>query len=126
MKSLNSMYILQNGKPIRCDDIEQWGKWFRNFENRKVAHTEFPEKNIYVSTVFMAINHYTSSFSEDKPVLWETMIFNSKWESIYDYQKRYSSLEDAVEGHKYAWQYVMKQENLFHNSVKIKHSEKND
>lgn len=48
---------------------------------------------VRVSTVFLGLDH---SFGAGPPVLWETMIFGGDHD---EYQERYTSYEDAVEGH---------------------------
>jgi hypothetical protein len=55
---------------------------------------------ILISTVFLGINH---SFGGSKPVLWETMGFmpsHTGRDTIEDSEDRYTSLEEALAGHK--------------------------
>lgn len=84
-------YILdKNNEAQECDDIMEWGLWFSNFENRRVAEDIID--GIKVSTIFLGIDH---AFGGGPPVLWETMVFGSNSE----YQDRYTSHEDALVGH---------------------------
>ena len=62
-------------------------------------------KKAFVSTVFLGLDHSWLDHSE--PLLWETMIFgNTKHDQ---YQKRYSSYEDALKGHETAVKLLKKE-----------------
>jgi hypothetical protein len=71
----NGLYILDESgeKPVRCDHLEKWAHWFEDSEQRRVAATTFNGGKIFVSTVFLGVDH---SFGGDTPVLWETMVFD--------------------------------------------------
>jgi hypothetical protein len=64
-----------------------------------IRHTNY--KGIRVSTIFMALDH---SFNEGPPVLFESMVFykdKKQTKEYYDqYQTRYTSYNDAIEGHR--------------------------
>jgi hypothetical protein len=100
---MSGKYILNGHKPIPCDDIIKWGKWFETGE-RTVAKDTID--NILISTVFLGLDH---SFGNrgllDKPVLFETMIFGGEHDQ---YQDRYTSWEDAKKGHQKALKLVKK------------------
>ena len=71
----------------------------KNRERKKVAYDELKDRNGddgNVSTVFLGLDH---SWSGGKPVLWETMIFGGEHD---EYQARYTTYEDALEGHQEA------------------------
>jgi hypothetical protein len=87
-------YVLdKDNKPVEAD-IDEWGKFFENIENRRVASTMVGAH--HVSTVFLGIDH---NWSDDgSPILWETMIFSSDVD-IDNQCWRYSSYEDALKGH---------------------------
>lgn len=51
----------------------------------------------HISTVFLAINHTWGG--KGPPILWETMIFGGEYKNGEEYQERYSSHADALEGH---------------------------
>lgn len=99
-------YILDDeGNPIPCDDLYEWGRWFETAmrEGRKHLKQE-TVGNYWISTVFLGMNH--RHFSDGPPLLWETMICNrvdddikSRW---LDYQDRYSTKEEALAGHEAA------------------------
>lgn len=91
-------YILdENKQPIACD-VETYFKWHDSLpsENKTglgytVARDHVGEA--YVSTVFLGVDH---RFAEDKPVLWETMVFEAGED---DQCERYTSELDAIAGH---------------------------
>ena len=90
-------YILdKDGNPVTCEDAIEWAQWFERPESRRVA-LDHPAPSIRVSTVFLGLDH---SFAEGTaPILWETMIFGGPHDG---FQRRYSSKEEALEGHKKA------------------------
>ena len=95
-------YILdEENKPVKSS-ISIAGEWLDKNLKRKAVKQEYIG-DVYVSTVFLGLDH---SFKSDKPVLWETMIFGGDHDQ---YQERYTSYEDAFEGHQKAL-------NLINNS----------
>lgn len=89
-------YILVDGKPVPEPDLL---KWARSFERRWQLKSEVGE--VQVSTVFLGLDH---SFSGGTPILFETMIFGG---DVDEYQVRYATMEEAVEGHKVAVDMVL-------------------
>lgn len=83
-----------NDNPVPCDDVLTWGKWFGQPVNRHLADDTI--NGCRISTVFLGLDH---SFGSGQPVLWETMIFGGTHDQ---YQDRYTSKADALEGHKKA------------------------
>ncbi len=95
-------YILdENNKPIRSTIVD-CGEWLEENPERKAVKQERIGK-IFISTVFLGLDH---AWNSDTPVLWETMIFGGEHDQ---YQERYSSYEDALEGHQKALNLVNKQ-----------------
>src|SRR6185437_3643792 len=88
-------YILRGKEVVPCGDVLEWGEWFQTAE-RHVAKTQVGP--LTVSTVFLGLNH---QFFGGAPLLFETMIFGSHAGDEYDesYQDRYSTWDEAVEGH---------------------------
>lgn len=85
-------YILdEEGNPKIEHDIMKWAEWFETSNDRIVGRTDVG--NLTVSTVFLGVNH---GFETPLPVLWETLVFGGE---TYDFEARYTSLEDAKEGH---------------------------
>lgn len=70
---------------------------------RIVGYEERQGGAIRISTVFLCTPHYGPSGAVD--ALWETMIY---WTGgpLDDWQQRYTSVEDAREGHKKAIEWV--------------------
>lgn len=64
----------------------------------KQDYFELGDRRYFMSTVDLGIDH---SFFSDKPIYWETMIFDhTNGEDFGDlYCERYSSLEDAIANH---------------------------
>lgn len=83
-------YILKGKKPVPCDNVLKWGRWFETAK-RKVALTK--QGRVSVSTVFLGLNH---NFGAGKPLLFETMVFGSPCDQD---QERYSTWEEAEAGH---------------------------
>ena len=83
--------------PVPCESVDKLCKWqdslpgdvVRAGMGFQVADSDVGGRR--VSTVFMGIDH---SFGEGPPLLWETMTFPDG-----DICERYSSHQDALEGH---------------------------
>ena len=86
-------YILDGHKPIPVNDAMIWARWFETADKR-VAKTLLPE-GIKVSTIFWGLDHNHSG--EGPPLIFETMVFGGKFDKEME---RYSSWEEAEEGHK--------------------------
>ena len=101
MGNYNHYYILEDDEKTAIEATrEVFFKWVINGKKR-VAKTEISE--IEISTVFLGINHAISP--EDPPQIFETMIFGGEHD---EYQERYSTYEEAVEGHERACELVRK------------------
>ena len=88
-------YILdENNKPIRSTIVE-YGKWIEENPERKAVKQERID-DIFISTVLLGLDH---AWNSDIPVLWKTMIFGGEHDQYMD---RYTSYEDALEGHQQA------------------------
>lgn len=86
-------YILQGHTPVPEPDLMKWAAWQeREREARRVALDKVGE--VTISTVFLAMNH---GWGEEKPVLFETMVFGGP---LDEEQERYTTWEEAEEGHK--------------------------
>lgn len=84
----------KEGKNI---DIEEYGRLFEDIEYRLVKQECIG--NRMISTVWLGLNH---AFFKDQPLLiFETMVFSEDENDPYNNdQYRYSTLEEAEEGHK--------------------------
>jgi hypothetical protein len=84
-------YILVDRVPFAVD-VLTWGKWFRNFDNRRVAQDHIGK--VRISTVFLGLDHNMRASGD--PILFETMIFGGP----LDHQQwRYCTYSDAERGH---------------------------
>jgi hypothetical protein len=112
--------LAEDGKtPIPVADMVEWAKAFGDIA-RKVAEVHYKrgKRRYYIITVFLGLDY---SFSDGPPVLWETMIFGHSRTITYElggrsrkyhpdvYMNRYSSYEDALEGHRKALEWARKQ-----------------
>lgn len=95
-------YILRDKIPVEIDEISEWGRWIEGLQNRIVAKDMIGK--VKVSTVFLGIDH---GFGDGPPILFETMIFGGEHD---DYQERYSTWEQAEEGHKRAVRLVKEEQ----------------
>jgi hypothetical protein len=89
------MYYKLNGREIEKTDAMS--------ENISLFRDKIGEASI--STVFLSLDHGVSRFfgGEGLPVLFETMIFGGEHG---DYQERYSTYDEAEEGHRKAVEMV--------------------
>ncbi len=87
-------YMLEGHTPVLVEDLIEWAKNFE-IENRRVAQTVLPN-GTRVSTVFLGLDH---NYGDGEPILFETMIFGGNHDQ---HQERYSTWEEAEEGHKQA------------------------
>jgi hypothetical protein len=84
-------YILDAKKPVECEDLLTWAKWFET-ANRHVAVEE--RDGVRVSTVFLGHDHRFGG--DGPPILFETMIFGGPNDQDQDW---YSTWEEAEAGH---------------------------
>lgn len=98
IRNRNMYYILSGHDVVPIGSVELWGQWFETAD-RRVDYTEVGSTEI--STVFLGMDHL---FSDDgPPEVFETMIFGGP---LSDSQWRYSTWEQAEEGHAKAVQAV--------------------
>ena len=90
---MSTHYILNEDKSVTAvDSVIEWAKGFAKAD-RRVERTNIPEFGSDVSTVFLGLDHQWGSGS---PLLFETMIFGGDMDG---YQERYSTWDEAVNGH---------------------------
>lgn len=97
---MNNTYILKGKIPVPCNFLE-WGEWLENPNNRIVSVTKIGD--VKISTVFLGLDHQFYITGEERPALFETMIFKGEHD---DFQERYSTWDEAEEGHKKAVELV--------------------
>jgi hypothetical protein len=91
----------ENNKPIKSTII-QYSEWIEKNPERKAVKQEHIG-DAFISTVFLGLDH---AWDSEIPVLWETMIFGGEHDQ---YQDRYTSYEDALEGHQTALTLITKE-----------------
>jgi hypothetical protein len=88
MTKLFNSYKLVDKKPVPCTPEESYQT------DKRVAYDSFGQ-DISVSTVFLHIDHAWES--DEEPILFETLVFGGQHDG---YMQRYSTWEQAEEGHK--------------------------
>lgn len=97
-------YYLNEDKSVVPCDIKKWSEQFARMtatNNRHVGDDLIDD--IWVSTVWLGADH---GGIEGKPLLFETMVFPSQTSPREIYCDRYSTWDEAVQGHKKAVQWV--------------------
>jgi len=94
---MKDTYILDGHTPVQEPDILKWGRWLDENNHTRVALDTI--RGCRVSTVFLGLDHSYCYDEVHEPVLFETMIFGGKYDQ---YQDRYCTWDEAIEGHKKA------------------------
>ena len=105
---MSDYYYLKEDHSYDPCDLPTWSNQFEELSRagkRKVAHDIV--EGLRVSTVWLGLDHNFLRIG-GKPHLFETMIFDDDgdygWD--YDYQERYTTWNEAVEGHKKAIEWI--------------------
>jgi hypothetical protein len=98
-KRFEYYWLDENKRAIPCSR-DTWSELFDR-ENRSLADEDIEGKR--VSTVFLGLNH-NHDIKSTIPLIFETMVFNENHSDIY--MDRYSTWEEAEEGHKKAVEWV--------------------
>lgn len=96
-------YLLDEDKQPYSVPIELYLKLHEDMSMKQTAIDLVDD--VRISTVFLGMDHgwNINNNPNYKPILWETMIFGGEHS---DYQERYTSHKDALEGHKKALELV--------------------
>ncbi len=92
---MKQMYYKRDGTPYPDDNPVKWAIDSKNQDGR-VAEDILPDGK-RISTVFLGLNH---NWGEGPPLIFETMVFPSETEGNDLDMDRYSTEEQALEGHK--------------------------
>ncbi len=92
---MTDKYILKGHEAIPTDSLMEWGKMMEN-QNRIVKQETLPNGK-FVSTVFLGIDH---QFGNGPPLIFETMVFDNGRSGRDEDMERYTTWEQAEEGHK--------------------------
>lgn len=98
------MYFDKQLNPI---SQTQWAEFVKDKSYMRIKMDNIT-KDTFVSTVWLGIDH---SFWNGDPIIFETMIFSDQNKMIDWYQKRYSTLEEALQWHQDALDYAYTQIN---------------
>lgn len=95
-------FILDENNNAIPATLMEWGMFLENEHDRKIVKQEMVN-GFRVSTVFLGLDHNWNIFNEEnhKPHIFETMVFKGEG-GTENYCDRYSTWEEAEEGHKVA------------------------
>ena len=93
-----SHYYLNEDKTYRPASLHEWATQFEHME-RHVGDDQVNGK--HVSTVWLGLDH---NYYGGLPLVFETMVFNEDGSDIYC--ERYTTWQEAEEGHQKATQWV--------------------
>lgn len=87
--------ILKDKKVIPVESFMVWEEWFETAD--RIVKQETLSDGKWISTVFLGINH---GFYIGEPLWFETMVFPKKNDFLDLDIERYTTWEEAEEGHK--------------------------
>jgi hypothetical protein len=90
-------YFVLDGHTAVPSDLLTWAKFFEAGDNRAVASADFGGDAV-VSTVFLGLNH--AYLPDAPPLLFETMVFADAYPAIDQEQRRYTTWDEAMRGHR--------------------------
>ena len=96
------LHILKYRKPVPCNRLMKWAKWYERAKNRRVRASWI--NGTLVSTIFLAVDY--QFLVNGKPLLFETMIFCD--EEGNEECGRCSTWREALYNHKAAKKIVKK------------------
>lgn len=103
-------WIRDENHEVHQVDLMTWARWFEEQDKRGeqnlriVKRTRFADGTT-ISTVFLGLDHGWGR--SQRPVLFETMIFGpGKGDTAWDFQERYCTEAQALEGHERARAHV--------------------
>lgn len=97
-------YYLLEDKTYRPATLMEWSEQFEEMSVNKTKHVGNDIIGDYhISTVWLGLDH---NFLGGKPLVFETMVFEHPRDSCDIYMERYSTWDEAVEGHKTAIEWV--------------------
>jgi hypothetical protein len=96
-KDAPNPYCDKEGNPM---SLWEWMNFNNDMSYKVIGKDDFGK--IHVSTVWLGLNHNFEPFG--KPLIFETMIFdeNEQPGELNQYQERYCTEEEALDGHKIA------------------------
>lgn len=96
-------YVLDENKKVKTtSSLSEWNQFLANGEKRTVKRETV--SGIFVSTVFLGIDHNFSTAPGKGPILFETMWFQGEDNS--EVIRRYRTWDQAMEGHNRSVSYI--------------------
>lgn len=97
---MSLFYYLNDDHTYRPCECEEWASQFEKMDRTVAKHIV---SGHLISTVWLGNNH---AFYGGRPLLFETMVFKGD-SSADEYCRRYSTWDEAIDGHKKAVQWVI-------------------
>lgn len=91
---MNSLYYRRDGSPYGGEGWKEWVKDFAQFD-KKVVQQDVLANGKFVSTIWLGLDHNMGG----RPHIFETMVFPKKGNYSELETRRYSTEEEAKEGH---------------------------
>ena len=102
---MNLLFYLNEDHSIRPCELEECLEQLEYMRKHSTKHLKDEEINgMRVSTVWLGIDH---NYFGGRPLLFETMVFSDNKNYQERYCDRYSTWDEAIEGHKKAIQWVL-------------------
>lgn len=99
-------YFLLPDKTYRPAELMEWSEQFEEMSKANTRHVgDDVVLGKHVSTVWLGLDH---NFGGGEPLVFETMIFSEHEPSSDIYMERYSTWDEAVDGHQKAIEWVNK------------------
>lgn len=96
-------YLTDDKEAIPCE-MDKWGRQRDEMRKTNTKHVAFEIiDGKEISTVWLGLNHQFNK-RDKKPLIFETLVFDEKENEIYG--ERYSTWQEAEEGHKRAVNWV--------------------
>jgi hypothetical protein len=92
----------KNAIPCSIDEYVEYMKEMYRTDTKHVALDTI--KGMKISTVFLGINHQWGN--SNIPLIFETMVFDNMTDFCEIYLRRYSTWQEAEEGHAHALEWV--------------------
>lgn len=89
-------WILEDGEPRPAKNLAEWGEWYADPANFRIAHDQVTsEVTITITTTFLGTDHTLPG--QEGPVLFESLICGGSWGAGTRY--RYRTRTEAIRGH---------------------------
>jgi hypothetical protein len=102
---MNVFYYLNDDHTTRPCDVVEWAEQLTHMmitNNKNLKEDTVNGK--WISTIWLGIDH---NYLGGLPLIFETMVFNDGDLHLDEYCDRYSTWDEAIEGHQKAIQWVL-------------------